>query len=110
MDSIDIALDDLKGQLKPNVLATAKKHGLVESTLRRRWKGQTVSIGHAILEYYQQLTSTQEEVLIGHINRLTDRGIPPTPRMVRNLAEEVINGPLRKNWTTAFVKRHKIRL
>ena len=52
----------------------------------------------------------QEEALIQQINRLTDRGMPPTSGMVRNLAEEVIGRPVGKNWTGDFVKRYKNRL
>ena len=110
MASIDSALADLNAQLHPNIRATARKYGLVESTLRRRWKGQTMSRQDAASEYIQRLTNSQEEALIGQINRLTDRGIPPTSRIVRNLAEEVLNGPVGKNWTGGFVRRHKERL
>ena len=107
MDPIDKAVDDLNRQLVPNIRATAREYQLVESTLRRRWKGQTLSIRDAISEYQQRLTNAQEEALIHQINRLTDRGLPPTPRIVRNLAEEIIGGSVSKNWTSNFVKRHK---
>ena len=110
MASIDSALADLNAQSHPNIRATARKYGLVESTLRRRWKGQTMSRQDATSEYIQRLTNSQEEALIDQINRLTDRGIPPTSRIVRNLAEEVLNGPVGKNWTGGFVRRHKERL
>ena len=110
MASIDLALADLNAQLQPNIRATARKYGLVESTLRRRWNGQTMSRQDASSEYRQRLTNAQEEALIYQISLLTDRGIPPTARIVRNLAEEVIGGPIGKNWTGAFVKRHKDRL
>ena len=36
--------------------------------------------------------------------------MPPTARIVRNLAEEIIGGSVGKNWTGDFVKRHKNRL
>ena len=61
-------------------------------------------------EFKQRLTAAQEDSLILQINRLTHRGIPPTVRMVRNLAEEVIDGPVGKNWTSDFVRRHKDRV
>ena len=48
--------------------------------------------------------------MIKHINSLTDRGIPPTNYIVRNLAEEMIGGPVGKNWTGDFVKGYKDRL
>ena len=82
MDSIDLALADLNAQLSPNIRATARKFNLVESTLRRRWKGQSMSRKDACSEYKQRLTNVQEEALIGQINRLTDRGILPTSKIV----------------------------
>jgi Tc5 transposase DNA-binding domain len=49
-------------------------------------------------------------VLLGYIDRLTDRHIPPTTQIIRNLAEELVNGPVGKNWTARFVQRHKDRI
>ena len=108
--SIDIALADLRLQEHPNINATAIKYKLVESTLRRRWQGKTVSFQEASSEWRQRLTNAQEDQLVLQINRLTDRGIPPTAQIVRNLAEEMIGGPVGKNWTGDFVKRHKDRV
>ena len=39
---IEQAIEDLRSQSKPNLLATAKKYNLVQSTLYRRFKGKTV--------------------------------------------------------------------
>ena len=39
---IELANNNLNRQLIPNFKGTAKKYGLVESTLRRRFKNQTV--------------------------------------------------------------------
>ena len=38
-------------------------------------------------EYKQRLTVVQEALIL-QINQLTDRGLPPTSNIVRNLAEE----------------------
>ena len=51
---IELAIADLNQQDKPNVLATAKKYALVESTLRRRWKGKSMSQEAASSEYKQR--------------------------------------------------------
>ena len=110
MASIDLAIADLNTKLTLNIRATARKFQLSESTLKRRWKGQTVSYQEAASIYHQRLTNAQEEALTHQINSLTDRGIPPTSPIVRNLVEEVISGPVGKNWTGQFVKRHKDRL
>ncbi|KAL5316020.1 hypothetical protein ACEPPN_016894 [Leptodophora sp. 'Broadleaf-Isolate-01'] len=48
-------------------------------------------------ESIQCLTDEQEEVLIKHINRMTERGMPPTSQIVKNLAEEIIGKPVGKN-------------
>ena len=107
---IELAIADLNQQEIPNVMGTAKKFNLVESTLRRRWKGKTLSQDAASSLYKQRLTLAQEEELIQQINTLTDRGLPPTSRMVRNFAEETIGESVSKNWTGDFVRRYKDRL
>ena len=107
---LGLALADLAKQTTPNFMGTAKKHGVNDTTLKRRYKGIQLSRHAAASEHRQCLTHVQEEALIGSINSLTDRGIPPTSRMVRNLAEEIIDRPVGKNWTGDFVKRHKNRL
>ena len=55
----------------------------------------------------QRLNNTQEKVLIKQINLLTDRGMPPTCQVVHNMAEEIIQDTLGKNWVEQFVKRYK---
>ena len=36
--------------------------------------------------------------------------MPPTSRIVKNMAEEIRGGEVNKNWTANFVKRHQGRL
>ena len=36
--------------------------------------------------------------------------MPPTSRIVRNLAEEMVGSVVAKNWMAGFVRRHKDRL
>ncbi len=107
---IDLAVADLHQQEKPNFKATARKHAVNSTTLKRRYQGRQLSKQAASSEYRQCLTLAQEETLIGLINSLTDRGIPPTSQIVRNLAQEMIGRPVGKNWTGDFVKRYKNRL
>ena len=94
---IELAMQDLANQTKPNVMSTAKKYGVARMTLRDRFLGQSLSKQAAASKYRQCLTLVQEETLIAYINRLTDWGIPPTSRIVRNMAEEMIGGPVGKN-------------
>ena len=108
--SLEAALENLTLQDVPNFKRTARIYGTVESTLRRRYKGQTVSRQEANSMYRQRLTDAQEDSLIRQINVLTDRGIPPTPSMVKNFAEEVLKDSVGKNWTNDFVRRHNDQL
>ena len=50
-DRIAAALADLESQAVPNYKATAKKHGVVRTTLMRRYTGKTVSNQEATTEY-----------------------------------------------------------
>ena len=100
----ELALADLTKQDKPSYMATAKKYGVVRTTLRARFLSQSLSIPAAASKYRRRLT------LIKHINSLTDLGIPPTSRFVRNLADEMIRGLVEKDWTSDYVKRYQDRL
>ena len=73
------AITDLESQDRPNITATAKKYGVVRETLSRRFRGKTDTIQNATSYSRKQLTDTQEEVLIAYINKLNNRGFPPTP-------------------------------
>ncbi len=78
--------------------------------LMRRFTRKTVSNYEATTEHRQALNTIQENMLLGHIQQLVTRGIPPTPAIVRNFAEEIYGGRLRRCWTTRFIHRHKIYL
>ncbi len=80
------------------------------SAVSWRMRGLTKSKKQANSFWHQCLTIEQEEVLIHRINLLTDRGMPPTSHIVRNLAEEIRGKPVGKNWVSQFVKRYSIRL
>ena len=51
----------------------------------------------AVSMYRQALTNAQEKVLIGTINRLTERRMPPTSAIVTNLAKEIKEAFVKKN-------------
>ena len=88
----------------------ARKYGCTHTAVSRRIRGLTKSKKQADSFWRQCLTDEQEEVLITRINDLTDRGMPPTSQIVRNLAEEIRGDKVGKNWVGQFVKRHGIRL
>jgi hypothetical protein len=104
------AIDDLEAQSRPNIAATAKKWQVDRTTLSRRFRGETGSNEEANSNSRQNLTATQEETLVKYINKLSDRGLPPTPQMVKNLAEELAKLKVGKNWTARFCERHAHRL
>jgi transposase-like protein len=107
---IELAITDLNRADSAPIATVAKRYGLQRSTLSRRWHGITSSRAEATSEHHQRLTIAQEEVLIDQINKLTVRKMPPTSQFVRNMAEEIINSSVGKNWTAQFVKRYNNRL
>ena len=73
------AIADLDSQERVNYSATAKRWNLERTTLARRFRGETV-LNREVNSYArQQLIDIQENTLIGYINKLSDRGLPPTP-------------------------------
>jgi predicted phage-related endonuclease len=110
IDRIPEAIADLETQEVPNVSATAEKYDVTRKTLENRWKGKSVSMAEAVSIYRQCLTNSQEKALVRVINQLTERRMPPTTAIVKNLAEEIRGCAVRKNWTAAFVERHKHEL
>ena len=51
----------------------------------------------AVSIHRKALSDAQEKALVGVINRLTDRRMPPTTTIVRNLAEEIRGELVGKN-------------
>jgi hypothetical protein len=88
----------------------ARAHGCDRTAISGRVRGLTKTRKDVNSFFHQCLTDDQEEVLIARINILTDRGMPPTSHIVRNLAKEIRGEPVGKNWTGQFVKRHNLRL
>ena len=84
-DRIAAALADLESQAVPNYKATAKKYEVVRTTLMRRYTGKTVSNQEATTEHRQALNASQEDVLLGHIQRLVTRDTPPTLAILKTL-------------------------
>jgi hypothetical protein len=104
---IQAAIADLASQERVNYSATAKRYNLERTTLAKRFQGKTVSNQEANSYARRQLTDTQENTLIQYINKLSNRGLPPTPQIVKNLAEEITRIKLGPNWVSRFCKRHQ---
>jgi len=75
----------------------AAYYGCDRTSVSKRIRGLTRTRRDANSFFRQALTNTQEEALIGRINYLTDRGMPPTSAIVKNLAEEIRGRRVGKN-------------
>jgi hypothetical protein len=87
----------------------AEKYQINRSTLGRRWRGVTASREDGYLSQ-QALNHQQELELIRYIEKLTERGLPPTREMIRNFSSEVVHQQLSESWVTRFIDRHEIHL
>ena len=106
MSSIDAALYNLASQDILNIAMTAQKYDIDRSTLSRRWNGKTAS-REDYINSQSLLTKQQQKNLITYINKLTERGIPPTNAMVRNFAYDIYQKWPDKNWVYRFIQTHK---
>ena len=109
-DRINSAISALDSQKGLSIRAATNKYRVNRTTLGRRYNGESQSRAAATSAHHQNLTDVEEDTLIGYINSLTDRHIPPTSQIVRNLTEKLISRPVDKNWTGQFLKRHSQRL
>jgi hypothetical protein len=107
---IDLALAELRDQPVPKFVATAEKYAVNITTLRRRFAGTQLSYQEAREQTHNRLTLAQEEVLIRWIDEFTERHMPPTSQLVKNVAEEIVGGPIGRNWVGDFTRRYKDRL
>jgi Tc5 transposase DNA-binding domain len=109
-EQIQRAIAHLKAQRQPNIAAAAREFKVARTTLSERFHGHTVSRAEATANTRLKLSATQEKTLVAYINKLSDRGLPPTPGIVRNLAEELSKSTVGEHWVSRFCKRHKNQL
>lgn len=107
---IDSAIAEIERQMangEPiNLSKTAGKFSVERSTLSRRIAGVSRSWEEYLSQQVQHLTNAQEKALIKRINYLSDKRMPPTCQIVKNLAEEICRHPVDKNYVNRFVHRH----
>jgi hypothetical protein len=87
-EAIQAALAEAALSDAPNYRAIARSHNISKDTLRRRHQG----LQRPAKQYHEDtqfLSPSQSTVLVSHIERLTELGIPPTPSMVRIFAQEI---------------------
>lgn len=99
----------LNSQDVPRISEAARKFGVNRSTLDKKFCRQSGSKSQAA-QQKQFLSIRQEKTLIKHINRFCERGFPPTPYMVANIAGQIAKRQPGKNWTSRFVKRWSTEL
>jgi hypothetical protein len=97
MAQIDAAIAHLEAQEKLNDIEAGKLFGVHRTTLMRRYTRKTRSRAEANSNCRQRLNNAQEDTLLGCIDTLTKRHIPPTSQIIRNLAEEMLRGLLARN-------------
>jgi hypothetical protein len=107
---VSAAVDAIKRGEYTSYSAAAKAFKCDRTAVSRRIRLLTHSHQDADSLFRQCLTNDQEQVLIDRINYLSHRQMPPTSRIVRNLAEEIRGAPVGKNWTGQFIQRHKTEL
>jgi len=106
MADIDKAIEWLQSQEKANCAEAVRKFKIHPTTMWRRWYFYTVSRAEATSIHTKLLTTAQELELIKYINKLSDRGLPPTHQILENLVVEIVKHPIGENWTHNFVERY----
>ena len=106
MSSIDAAITVLKSQDPPKYSQVAREFNVDLNTLMRRFKGTHQSRTEYHENHDSLLNKGQQQYLVHYINKLTDRGIPPTHRMVRNFAHNIAKKEPGKNWSLRFVQKY----
>lgn len=106
---IDEAIIYLNSQDVPHVSEAARKFNVNRSTLGKKFRRQSGSRSQAA-QQKQFLSTRQEKILIKHINRLSERGFPPTPCMAANIAGQIAKRQPGKNLISRFVKRWSTEL
>ena len=109
MTPIEAAIEDLKLQEVPQYRPTARKHGVDPCTLRRRFKGISLSIAE-FHECQSLLSKEQQRVLIIEINRLSAFGTPPTVAMVRVFTSNIGGIWPGINWANRFIATYNNKL
>ena len=110
MSSIEAAIEVLRSQNPPRYAATAREFNVDRNTLMRRFKGLHQSMAEYHADGDSLLNTGQSQYLVKYINIFTDRGIPPTHRMIRNFAFNLSQTWPGKNWTYRWVKRNSKHL
>jgi hypothetical protein len=108
MDPINAAvaaIDSLKPGEDFTYAGIAKIRGVERSTLSRRHRRVTRA-REVTSQNRQKLNQQQERELLRYIERLTERGLPPTRQMIGNFAACIAKEDVSMSWVDRFVKRY----
>jgi hypothetical protein len=87
--AIDKAISSIESGMHKNANQAAKAFGVDPTSIRNRIKGITEHKAVANSKTHQCLTAAAKQVLVDRINYLSLRQMPPTARIVKNLAKEL---------------------
>lgn len=102
------ALAELRASCTLSINDATRRHGITRSALSKRSHAETSRAESA--ESRRMLNDQQEEELMNYTYQLCERCLPPTPRIVANIVQELFGRKISKNWSSRFVVRHKHRL
>jgi hypothetical protein len=102
---LELALADLRQQIKPNFKGTTTLYNINWTILCQCFLGHQQSILDSRSETSRHLSNDMEKILIDFINCLTEHSLPPTSQIVKNIAEELCNMLVGKNWVGQFTHR-----
>ena len=108
--NFELALASVKAQKVKKYKATALQYGVERIRPRLYAQGKRTSRAEAASIHTKLLSTAQEEVLLGHLDALTLKGMPPTKEMLENLVTEVVGHPVGHCWVDRFIERYKHRI
>jgi hypothetical protein len=102
---IEAAIAALRISESPNISAVAREFKIDRSRLSRLYRG-IIRTREQFASERGFLSQEQDKKLVSFVKRLTDDGIPPTPKQVRQFAKELAGELPGKNWAADWLKRH----
>jgi hypothetical protein len=91
------ALQEVVNTKKPNLTDIVNRNNVNRTTLSKRFRLKTRSRAENVSYNKKLLTDTQEALLLNIINYLSNKGLHPTPIIIKNLIEEAIKKLISKS-------------
>jgi hypothetical protein len=102
---IESAIAELRAAKKPNISQVARDYKIGRTQLQRLFNGTRATRAQYIDS--KHLLSPQQDIeLVKLLDRLTRDGIPPTAKIVRQLAHSLCGKLPAKNWPSNWLKHH----